>query len=294
MKIGITGATGLLGKHATQLLESLGHEIIGFSRSAPLDSKTRRFADPLDVSGLDAVVHLAGEPIMGLWTKAKRQRILESRDEGTQIVARAIQEATDPPTILVSASGTNGYGHRGDDELTESEPFGEGFLQDVVKRWESAAEQAASPDTRVTMLRFGMILAREGGAGKMLHKIFRTGLAGRVGSGNQWMPWIHIEDAVRMIAFALETDSLCGPCNACSPHPVTNSEFTTAMASVANRPALIPAPAFALRLGMGELSQLALDSIRAVPCKLIDAGFAFEHPKIDDALSDLYGQNNQK
>ncbi|NIP93040.1 MAG: TIGR01777 family protein, partial [Akkermansiaceae bacterium] len=253
MTVGVTGASGLLGRAIVSLLRKTGREVVAFSRQ-PGSSNERRFAAPLDTSDLDAVIHLAGEPILGVWTAGKRRRILASRESGTRMVAQAIRSAEHPPSVLVSASGVNYYGDRGDEELSEDASGGEGFLAHVVCRWEDAAMAAAGEATRVVCLRLGMVLAAEGGAGKLLYRMFRAGLGGRVGSGRQWMPWIHIDDAAALFVHALDCEGLQGPVNAVAPGVVTNAEFTRAMARVARRPAILPAPAFALRAALGGLS----------------------------------------
>lgn len=286
--VGVTGASGLLGRAIVARLQAAGNEVIFFSRD-PQSCETRRFAEPLDVEGLDAVIHLAGEPILGVWTGEKKRRILESREQGTRLVAEAIRSAQRPPAVLVSASGANYYGDSGDAELSEEAPPGGGFLSEVVQSWEGAA-LAAGKDTRVVCLRLGMVLAAHGGAGKMLYQMFRCGLGGRVGSGRQWMPWIHIDDAAALFVYALDCAGLQGPVNAVSPGVVTNLEFTRAMARVARRPAMLPAPAFALRTLLGGLSDLALHSIRPVADKATGSGFAFRHPDIGEALEELFGK----
>jgi len=287
MKIGITGASGMLGRETRNVLVEAGHGVVGFSRN-PKSDDVRSFREPLDVSGLDAIIHLAGEPIVGLWTADKKRRILESREQGTRLVANAIKASSSPPSVLISASGTNFYPSSGDQELDESAAAGDSFLSDVCVRWEAEALKAASTSTRVAPIRFGMIVSDQGGAGKLLYSIFRTGLGGRVGSGAQWMPWIHLHDAARLILHALETESLSGPINGTTPNPVTNHEFTKILGAVAKRPAILPIPAFALRTVLGGLSCLALDSIRAVPTKATDTGFEFHHSELDGALRDLF------
>ena len=287
--VGVTGASGLLGKAVVLRLEAAGCRVVPFSRE-PRSAEARKFTAPLDVNGLDAIIHLAGEPIFGLWTAKKKQKILESREAGTRMVVAAIRSAERPPAVLISASGANYYGDRGSEELSEDAPAGVGFLSEVVTKWEAAAATATAEETtRVVMLRLGMVLASEGGAGRLLYRMFRSGLGGRVGSGRQWMPWIHLEDAAALFVHALDCLSLDGPVNAASPRSVTNAEFTKAMARVARRPAILPAPAFALRLALGGLSDLALHSIRPNADKAVASGFTFQHPEIREALEDLFG-----
>jgi uncharacterized protein (TIGR01777 family) len=205
------------------------------------------------------------------------------------MVVEAIRSMQCPPAVLVSASGANYYGDSGNAELSEEAPAGAGFLSEVVCRWEGAAMQAESEATRVACLRLGMVLAADGGAAKLLFRLFRSGLGGRVGSGRQWMPWIHIDDAAALFVHALDCQRLGGPVNAVAPGVVTNAEFTKAMARVARRPAILPVPALALRTVLGGLSDLALHSIRPVATKATGSGFSFRYPGIDEALEDLFG-----
>ena len=285
--IGITGASGLLGRAIAEAVTGAGHRVVLYSRS-PTDAQIRAYAEPMDLSGLDALIHLAGEPIVGRWTAAKRDRILTSREDGTAMVARAIREAEHPPGVLVCASGANFYGDRGDELLDESATSGEGFLAEVVARWEAAAQEASGDGTRVVMMRLGMVLSDRGGAGQLLHRLFRLGLGGRVGSGRQWMSWIHIRDAANLFLHAVGEDYLAGPVNAVSPTPATNAEFTRAMAGTTRRPAILPAPAAALRLVLGDMADLALHSVRAIPEKATASGFDFAYPELREALADLF------
>lgn len=296
MKIGITGATGLIGQKLAPLARSQGHEIIGYSRRANAsipntDRSLRLTDDRLQETPLDAIVHLAGESLLGLWTKAKRQRIWESRVDLTQNLVKSLA-AWNPenrPKTVISASGVGYYGNRGDDLLTESEPCGEGFLADLCQAWEAAAfATSTSIGTRVVTLRTGVVLAREGGAFPLMKRAFSLGAGGRLGSGDQWMPWIHIDDEIRLILHALESPAIEGPLNLCAPEPVTNRELTKTLAKTLHRPAILTTPTFALKLALGDMAdEVFLASQRAIPRKALDSGYTFQFDNLPDALGDL-------
>jgi uncharacterized protein (TIGR01777 family) len=242
----------------------------------------------LDVSGLDAVVHLAGESLLGYWTSRKKRRIRDSRIDLTRHLVSAMAEADPPPRVLVSASAVGFYGDREDVLLTESSPRGCGFLAELVADWEAAAAEAERHGIRVVCLRFGIILARHGGALPVLRRIFRLGLGGSIGSGRQWMSWLHVDDAVRLVREALHREDLTGPVNAASPAPVTNRRFTKSLANHLHRPAFMPAPAAALRLLLREQSSMFLSSQRVHPKKLLVTGYSFAYPDLDSALSQCF------
>jgi len=274
MNVAVTGASGFIGRRAVEFLRARGHEARPISlRSAP---------SPQQLAGCDAVVHLAGEPVAQRWTAAAKKRILDSRVEGTRTLVSAMREH--PPNVLVSASGIGYYGSCGDEILTEQSPPGADFLGQVAAAWEHEALEAEKLGVRVVRLRIGVVLGPGGGAlGKMLLP-FRMGVGGRLGPGTQWMSWIHIEDLCGMILFALRESTLRGVLNATSPHPVINAEFTRALARAVARPAVIPAPAFALKLMLGEMAGMLLGSQRAVPDAATRAGFEFRYPEIGAAL----------
>jgi len=287
MKIGITGATGFIGRSLACAAISAGHEVVPFSRQGG-SGGTRLFSldRPPDVSGLDAVVHLAGEPILGLWTLSKRERILQSRVQGTRRVVEAIAASSSPPGVLVCSSGIGVYGDTGEHITDESDPPGSWFLADVARAWEAESEHATG--TRVVLLRTGFVIGRDGGAMGLIKPVFRLGLGGRLGSGRQWMSCIHVADAARLILHAIDSDSLSGPLNATMPEPCRNAEFTRAAGQAARRPACFPAPSLALRIALGDLSSLLLESQRVIPARALETGFEFRLGTIESALEDAF------
>jgi len=266
MNIAVTGASGMIGRRVCEVLAA---------------RPVRRDHLEQDLAGADAVVHLAGEPIAQRWTSAARHRILESRDAGTLRLVRAMEAMPRPPAVLVSASAVGYYGSRGDEVLTEDSSPGTGFLPEVCLAWERGA---AAFHGRVVRLRIGVVLSRRGGALPRMLTPFRLGVGGRVGSGRQWMSWIHIDDLVGIIRFALE-HPVEGVWNATSPNPVTNADFTRAVAEALHRPAIFPVPAAALRLLFGEMSEVLLGSQRVQPQAAVNAGFTFAHPEVEEALA---------
>ena len=238
------------------------------------------------LEGLKTAVHLGGVNLSERrWTAAYKREIETSRVESTRVLAAALAGLKRPPKTLLVASATGFFGDRGDETLDESSSAGQGFLPEVCEKWEAASEAAAKAGIRVVHLRFGVVLGPEGALKKML-PIFRLGLGGRLGSGQQWMSWIGLGDAVRAMLFAMETEQLSGPVNLTAPEPVTNAEFTRALGRALHRPAVMSVPMLALRLMFGEMADEALlASTRAVPGKLIAAGFRFEQGKIDGALA---------
>lgn len=292
MKIGITGASGFIGAAFGKHAAAAGHEIVAFTRSGRLDqpwvSESRRMSATIDASGCDALVHLAGESLLGYWTKGKKQRIWHSRVDLTKSVVTALSSAAPAPRVLLCASGAGFYGDRGDEQLDESSSHGKGFLSDVCVAWEAAARQAEQSGARVVLLRTGMVLGRDGGALALLSKVFGLGLGGRLGDGRQWMPWIHLEDQVRLMLWCIESASVSGPVNHVVPGAVTNREFTSALAKVLKRPAFLHVPAFALRLAMREMAdEMLLGSQRVRPGVALDLGFTFNHPALHSALASL-------
>lgn len=288
MRIGITGATGFVAGYLIPRLRERGHECIAFSRdpSRPVDGCTETRAigegERPNLRALDAIVNLAGESIMGRWTAQKKERICESRIQLTESLVEALAESD--ARILVNASATGYYGDRGDESLPETAPRGEGFLADVADAWEKAALAAERKSVRVALARFGFIIAPKGGAMDLVRPIFRLGLGGRLGSGKQWMPWVHIEDVCGVLLHLLENQELQGAFNTVAPHPVTNAQFTKALAEALHRPAILPAPSFALRLALGEMSALVLDSTRALPERTLASGYRFRFEKLATAL----------
>ncbi|HML17583.1 MAG TPA: TIGR01777 family oxidoreductase, partial [Bryobacteraceae bacterium] len=240
---------------------------------------------PENFAGLAAVVHLGGEPVAQRWTAAARLRILRSRVDGTRRLVEALK--ANPPAVLISASAIGYYGSRGDEILTETSSGANDFLGQVAQEWERAALAAESFGVRVVILRIAMVLGRGGGALAKMLTPFRLGIGGRIGSGKQWMSWIHLDDLAALIAFALEHPTLRGAVNASAPEPVTNAEFTRELARALHRPAIFPVPEAALKLMFGEMSQMILASERVLPEAALRAGFSFRFPRIREALRDL-------
>ena len=292
MRIGITGATGFIGTALAKAATDRGHQVIAFSRrkgtSLPCTTEVRLFdtsrPESLDPSGLDALVHLAGENVLGYWTRAKKQRILASRVDSTRGIVEALKNCAQRPASFICASGTGAYGHRGDEILTESSSGGPGFLADVCAKWEASAREAASLGMTVSHLRTGMVLGHDGGAWPLLRRIFRWRIGSRLGNGRQWVPWIHLDDEVGIILEAAEK-GIGGPINLSSPNPVTNAEFTRRIATALKTTTLPPVPAFMMRLLLGELAGVALDSQRVQPKVMLDRGYTFQHPTLDGALA---------
>jgi uncharacterized protein (TIGR01777 family) len=288
MKIGITGATGFIGSHLARLARERGHEVVAFSRHQKPGAgfvATRAFSleSVPDLEGLEAIVHLAGESIMGLWTPAKKRRILKSRVEGTLRIVEALNAQPDKVKAFICGSAIGYYGDTGETEITETSPAGSGFLADVTKAWEAEASKAR--DVRTVSIRTGMALGSDGGAMKLMAPAFRLGLGGRLGSGRQWMSCIHVDDVAGIILHAIEHPEVSGPVNAVMPEPVRNADFTRALGRAVHRPAVLPAPAFALKMGLGELSHLLLDSQRALPEAALASGYAFRYPTIETTLA---------
>ena len=292
----VTGATGFIGQQLCKLLpdpkvltrrpESVSP---GLANAACFRWDPTSETPPLEaLDGCDSVFHLAGESVAeGRWTHAKKLRIRESRIVGTRNLVAGMSEMDQPPKVLVSASAVGFYGSRGSDILSEDAPQCDGFLADVCHEWEVAARAAAAFGIRVVTVRIGLVLGKSGGGLAKMLPLFRLGLGGPLGSGQQWMPWIHVEDLARLFVFAAEHEELQGPVNGTSPHPVTNREFTRALGRAVRRPAFFPAPAFALRLGLGEFADVLLASQRVEPRAALGAGFEFEYSDIDSALAGL-------
>jgi len=293
----ITGATGFIGKKLVHRLLARGDAVnyLGRQQSSQLDSRAAyhpwnnvRELPPLDsMPRLDAVVHLAGEPIAQRWTRSAKKRIYTSRVEGTRQLVRAIGRLRHKPTVLVSASAIGYYGDRGDETLIERSPWGNGFLSGVCRDWEREALRAREFGLRVVTPRFATVLGREGGALPRILAPFRFGLGGRFGDGRQWISWIHLEDLLRLLLFAIENPAVSGAINASSPRPVTNAEFARTLAAALDRPAILSVPKMALRLALGEMSTVLLGSLRVLPQRTEQMGFRFEQPKLPGALANL-------
>jgi uncharacterized protein len=280
MNVAVTGASGFIGRRLVERLSAEGHSVRGVSLRP-----TRRADLAADLSGCNAVVNLAGEPVAQRWTAAARRRILDSRVEGTRALVAAMRGQ--PPNVLVSASAVGYYGSRGDEILTEQSPPAVGFLARVTEAWEQEALEAEKLGVRVVRLRIGIVLGPDGGALARMLPPFRLGLGGRIGSGRQWMSWIHRDDFCSLVGFALKESTLRGVLNATAPHPVTNAHFTRALAHALHRPALAWMPPLVLKLIYGEMAESLLASQRVVPEATIRAGFEFRYPDLDGALLEI-------
>jgi uncharacterized protein (TIGR01777 family) len=291
MEIGLTGASGFLGRHIIDQAVAEGDKVVAFSRNPRHQIRgcvrTESFGPGLHLNGLGAVIHLAGESIFGLWSNAKKERIFQSRVEGTRWIVKAIQGAPNPPKVFVCASAVGIYGDRGGEELTERHTTGTGeFLAEVSQAWEAAAQEATAAGTRVVSVRIALVLGTKGALAAM-QPVFRLGLGGRLGKGDQWMSWVHIRDIANIFLYAAKTDSLSGPVNGASPNPVRNGEFTQVLGAVLNKPTFCTVPSFVLETVLPEQSTLMLDSQRVVPEKLLTSGFQFQFPSLKEALEDL-------
>lgn len=297
-RILLTGASGPIGGALIPSLRSVGFRITRLvhgprSGEDQISWNSSELLNPDLVSRFDAVIHLAGETILGRWTPQKMAKIRDSRIQGTRNLSQALAIAKEKPHVLITASAIGFYGDRGDETLTEESAAGSGFLPDVCRDWEAATRPASDAGIRTAHARFGVVLSPDGGAlGNMLLP-FRLGIGGRIGSGRQWMSWIHIQDLVGGIHHILKTDLLQGPVNFVAPRPVTNTEFTKTLASVLSRPALLPVPPFALRLLYGRMADEALlASDRVEPVRLITSGYPFHYSDLRKALQALLSKSN--
>jgi uncharacterized protein (TIGR01777 family) len=280
VKVLISGSSGLIGSALVKSLEADGHKVGRLPRT---------YETPIDFSGVDAVVHLAGESIAGgRWSHAKKKQIEQSRVNGTRQLAEQLARSESKPSVFICASAIGFYGNRGDEKLDEASSPGSGFLTDVCLRWEAAAEPAEDAGIRTVLLRTGIVLSTNGGALKQMLPPFRLGGGGKVGSGRQYMSWISIDDEVRAIRFLIDNPSVSGAANLVSPEPVPNREFTKMLGHVLHRPTILPLPAFAVRLLFGEMGEeLLLGSARVLPQRLADAGFQFKHADLKSALEEI-------
>jgi uncharacterized protein len=294
MRIGIIGVTGFIGTALARAAVARGHAVVAFSRRTDLSISGAEEVRPvaaqgpaIDPSGLDAIVNLAGESILGRWSRARKERIRDSRIALTRRIVKSLEGCRVRPGVLVNASATGIYGDRGSEMLPEASPRGAGFLAEVCAEWEAEAGRAESCGMRVVRLRTGMVLGRDGGAWPLLKRVFGLGLGGRLGSGKQWVPWIHLEDEIGIILHALENPPCAGPVNAASPNPVTNAEMTAIIAGLLKRPAFFHAPESGLRFLLGEFAGVLLDSQRVEPRAARGGGYEFRYPVLRDALASL-------
>lgn len=299
--IAITGASGLVGRALTERLEEQGCLVRRLVRRPVEDAEREIFwkpsageIDAAELNGVDALVHLAGENIAGgRWTAERKRRIVESRVEGTRLIAETLAGLSSKPSVLVSASAIGFYGNRGDAPVDEDSAAGEGFLAETCQAWEAANEPATAAGIRTVQLRIGLVLSPEGGALGTMLTPFKLGVGGVLGDGQQYMSWITRDDLVRAFVAALSNPQLTGPVNGVSPAAVTNREFTKTLGYVLNRPTLLPAPAFAMRLALGEMAdELLLSGANVQPKRLLESGFEFPPPdgELEPALRRLLGK----
>lgn len=295
MRILITGGTGFVGKLLCQRLHEKGHELLLVSRAphraqtvVPPSAEIRPDILEFQTSQPEAIINLAGDPIAeGRWSEEKKQRLLDSRLNTTNAIVEFCKGLNKPPHTLISASAMGYYGARGEEEVTEDEPPGTEFIAALCHKWEEAAQQAEPAGVRVARVRIGIVLGPGGGSLARMLPAFKLGLGGTLGSGRQYMPWIHREDLVRLILFLLDNQNLSGAFNASAPRPVTNSEFTRTLAGKLGRPAIIPVPEIALKLMFGEMSRVLLTGANMKPQRLMDNGFEFKYPELDKALGEI-------
>ena len=285
MHIYLSGSSGLVGSALTIKLEADGHQVTPLGRD---------FSSPISFSGVDAVIHLAGENIAeGRWNKRKKARIRDSRVINTRQLCERISESVDKPSIFISASATGFYGDRADEQLSENSLPGEGFLPEVCQEWEQATEPLANLPIRVAHIRTGIVLSRKGGALKKMLPPFLFGGGGILGSGDQYMSWISLEDEIRAISYVLHHETLQGAINLTAPEPVDNHEFTKILGHVLKRPTIAPLPAPIARILFGEMADaILLSGSRVFPKKLLSAGFTFAHPELEIALRSVLKKNN--
>ncbi len=293
-RILVTGVSGPIGKALLASFEPQSTQIVRLVRGRAQNAAQVSWdplapVSPTAVSGFDAVVHLAGESVVGRWTEEKKKAIRESRVQGTRNLATALAQSEAKPRVLVCASAVGFYGNRGEELLREESPAGQGFLSEVCREWEDASRIAGEAGIRTVNLRIGLVLSAKGGALANMLKPFKLGLGGRIGSGQQWWSWIHVDDIVGGIHHAIGTETLSGPVNLVAPNPVRNAEFTKLLASVLGRPAFFPVPEFALRLAFGKMAaeELLLASQRVEPGKLGASGYAFRFRELRAALENL-------
>ena len=298
-RILVSGASGMLGSALVPTLKAGGAQVARLSRpgASSRNGEQSILWDPSHaislemVSGFDAVIHLAGESIVGRWTAAKKARIRDSRIPATSHLAQALAQAKEKPGVFICASAVGYYGSRGDEVLKEESAAGAGFAADLARQWEAATTSAAKAGIRTVQMRIGVVLGASGGALQKMLPAFKMGVGGRLGDGRQWMSWVDVHDVVGAIHHILKTDLLQGPVNVVAPKPVTNVEFTKILASTLSRPAIFPMPAFVARLAFGQMAdELLLASQRVEPAKLISSGYPFRFADLRASLGNILKQ----
>lgn len=293
MKILITGASGFLGTALTRYFERNNYTVFALSRKTA--GKGTIYWNPedarIDISsleGFDGVIHLAGENLVGMWTSSKKQRIYYSRIHSTRFLSETLLQLNRPPRVFISASAVGIYGNRGDEVLTENSESGNGFLARLCRDWEQAALLAKRPEMRLCQMRLGLILSTDGGFLKKILPLFRLGLSGRLGDGQQFMSWIHLQDFCRAVEFILLHENISGAVNITAPEPVRNKTFTKTLGKILHRPTLIAAPAWLLKIAFGQMAEeMLLASTRVMPQRLQQAEFNFDYGLLEEALKNL-------
>jgi len=291
VKVAITGASGLLGPPLARSLRDDRHDVLRLVRRVPAAPDEVQWdpeageVDLAGLSGVDAVIHLAGANLGGRpWTPAYRRTVMDSRVSGTRTIASAMARMEPRPRVLLSASGVGYYGPRGADILDETAPAGDSYIAQIARRWEESTAAAAEAGVRVVTMRTGVVVSGRGGALGKLIPLFRLGVGGRLGSGRQFWSWIGLHDYVRAVQFLLERGDLSGAVNVCAPTPVTNADFTKALGHVLHRPTVLVVPGFALRIPLRDFATDLLGGQRVIPRRLLDAGFTFDEPNLEPAL----------
>jgi uncharacterized protein (TIGR01777 family) len=301
MRVAIAGGTGFIGRALTKALLERNDEVYIISRKSSKEQSepsgitrltwSELGADPALLEGIDAIVNLTGESINQRWTHAAKQRVMESRKSAAARIAKLMQSLKHKPTVVVNASGISAYGISADGIFDESSPTRvTDFLSDVVQKWEQAADTIAAE--RLVKLRVGVVLDKKEGAFPLMALPYRLFGGGKIGSGKQWLSWIHLEDMIQLILFVLDNDEIRGPINGSSPDPVTNDAFGRAIGKAMGRPHWFPVPAFLMRTLFGEMSTLLLDGQRALPRKALERGFIFKYPTVDSAMNELVGRRH--
>jgi uncharacterized protein (TIGR01777 family) len=292
MRVAVTGATGMIGRAVASALKDRGDQVTGLSRGteeAATWPDPKSEPPPLDaLRGRDAVVHLLGEQIAQRWSDEARREIRDSRVLSTRNLVTALSELPEAerPGVVVSQSGAGWYGHRGDERLDESCPAGDDFLARLTVDWEREARRAEELGVRVVLTRTGVVLSESGGALAKMLPFFKAGIGGPVAGGRQYVPWVHLDDVVGVILFALDTEAVAGPVNVTAPEPATNRELSKALGRVLRRPAVAPVPALAVRALYGQMAEIVTTGQRAVPARLTELGYGFEQPVLEAALRD--------